>query len=300
MKTKILVKRYPRPGGVELEEQAVSRLDRGEVLVRISRAAICGTDLHLYKWDAWAARTYQLPLPLGHDFVRDVIDAAADVKNVRVGQMVVAETHIACGQCRQCRSNRRHTCLGLRLFSKLGRGCFAEMMTVPSAVLRVVPTALSVEHACIMEPLGIAVRAVIEADPRCGGLLVIGCGPLGLFAIGAAKALGAVRVLASDISDVRLDLAGRVGADVVIDARAAGLPDAVRAATDGKLVESAIDTSGNGEAIAQALESLAPGGRLVALGLPEAPVLIDIARDVVLRETSFRGLYGRLMDETWL
>jgi len=174
------------------------------------------------------------------------------------------------------------------------------MTVVPSTTLRVVRDELPLEHACIMEPLGIAVRAVIEADARCGVLVVAGCGPIGLFAIGAAKALGAVRVLASDVSEVRLDLARRVGADYVIDARREVLANAVRAANEGELADCAIDTSGNPEAIGQALAALAAGGRLVMLGLPEEPVSIDLARDVILREVSVRGLYGRLIDETWL
>src|SRR5215475_9361516 len=150
------------------------RLAAGEALIRIRRAAICGTDLHLYNWNAWAARTYVLPLPLGHEFVGEVVETGPGTEGVSIGQRVVAETHIPCGLCRQCRSNRRHTCLRLGLFSRLGRGCFAEMTVVPSATLRVVRDELPLEHACIMEPLGIAVRAVIEADARCGVLVVAG------------------------------------------------------------------------------------------------------------------------------
>ena len=151
-----------------------------------------------------------------------------------------------------------------------------------------------------MEPLGIAVRAAVQADVRGGVLLVVGCGSLGLFSIGAAKVLGAGRVLASDISEFRLDLAGRVGADVVIDGRQAALREAVSTATNGEMTDAAIDTSGNPSAIAQALASVSPGGRLLVLGLLDAPVALDLSSQVVLREITVQGLYGRLIDETWL
>lgn len=294
--TRMLVKARAEPDGLALETHALPPLGPTDVLLSIKRAAICGTDLHIYRWNDWAARTYRTPAPMGHEFAAEVVATGDAVARLKPGQLVTVETHIPCGRCRQCRMNRRHTCLDMRLFSRLGRGCFGDRTVVPEAALRVVPDGIPLEHACIMEPLGISVRAVMEANVAAATVLVSGCGPVGLFAIAAARALGAARIVATDVSDTRLQIARAVGADATVDPRtAAALSQAL---PDG--ADAALETSGVTSAISDTLAAMRPGGQVFMLGLPDSPVPIDITRHVVLREIAVRGLYGRLIDETWL
>jgi threonine 3-dehydrogenase len=293
--TRLLVKARAEPDGLALETRALPPPGATDVVLAIKRAAICGTDLHIYRWNDWAARTYRMPAALGHEFVAEVVATGEAVTRLKQGQLVTVETHIPCGRCDQCRMNRRHTCLDMQLFGRLGRGCFGDYTVVPEAALRPVPEGIPLEHACIMEPLGISVRAVMEANVAAETLLVSGCGPVGLFAIAAARALGAARIVASDVSEERLRIARAVGADTTIDPRSGPLPSAIPGGAD-----VAIETSGVVGAIADSLAAVRPGGQVLMLGLPDAPVPIDITRHVVLREVAVRGLYGRLIDETWL
>jgi threonine 3-dehydrogenase len=298
--TRILVKERTGHGGVALHERPLRPMGPQEVLVRVHRAAICGTDLHVYEWNDWAARNYRLPIPMGHELGGEVVAVGGLVTGLEPGMRVSAETHIACGHCRQCRANRRHTCLNLKLFSKQGLGCFSDHTVVPASALRRVPDDLPFRDASIMEPLGVGVRAAMEADLRGRNALVVGCGPIGLFTIAATRALGAARVIAADLHPYRRDLAARLGADAVIDPAATPLPQAAQEASGGEGIDAAIDASGNGRAIQEALTCLVPGGSLILAGLPSAPVALDLAKDVIVREAQIRGIFGRLIDETWL
>jgi threonine 3-dehydrogenase len=292
-----LVKARAEPGALLLDRRPLPALGAQDVLVRVHSAAICGTDLHLYKWNNWASRHYHPPFPLGHEFSGVILEVGAGVTRLTEGERVVAETHLSCGHCEQCRANRRHTCLNLRLFSRLGRGCFCSHTVVPEQTLRKVPEQLDLRVAAIMEPLGVSVRAVMATEIRAARLLVIGCGPIGLFAVAAAKALGAATIVAVDPAPFRRQLAAELGArhtlaslDDEADGSGAGAAD----------FDVAIDASGHPGAIRAGLALLKPGGSLIIASLPSEAVSLDLARHVVLREIVVRGVYGRLIDETWL
>jgi threonine 3-dehydrogenase len=261
-----------------------------QVLVRIHSASICGTDLHIYKWNDWAARVYRPPFRLGHEFGGTVTAVGPDAKGIKPGDHVTAETHIACGYCHQCRLNRRHTCENLQLFSRIGLGCFSDYTVVPAAALRVVSGDIPLDHLTIMEPLGIAVRAVTEANVAGAHALILGCGPIGLFAIAAAKAYGASSISATDLSDYRLELAQQIGANATLN-----LQEEVREAAD--LI---IETTGSEAAFTRALSHVRAGARAVFASLPERPFSLDVTRHVVLRELTISGVNGRRMDETWI
>ena len=295
-----LVMARPERGAIALDRRALPAIGPDDALIRVRRAGICGTDLHIVSWNAWAAGSYVPPVALGHEFCGEVVERGRDVTRLEPGDLVCAETHIACGTCSQCRRNRRHTCLDLRVFSKLGRGCFAEYTVVPQQALRRVPPAIPLDRAAVMEPFGIALRAVMEADLRVESFFVVGCGPTGLFAVAAARALGAGRIIAADPLPFRRDLALAVGADAAIDPQAGAYDRQVAALTQGEGVAVALDTSGHPPAIRDALACLSPGGTMFLIGLPSKDVAFDLARQVVLRETSLRGLYGRRIDETWM
>lgn len=290
----VLTKAAPEPGGLQLTRRRIRPLRVDEVLVRVHRAAICGTDLHIFRWNTWAARSYQPPFALGHELSGEVVAVGEDVTRVNVGDRVSLETHLACGYCSQCKAGRGHTCLELRTFGKLDQGAFAEYTIVPQTLLRAVPTEVLHKHACLMEPLGIALRAIHESAVGNGNLLVTGCGPIGLMSIAIARHLGARSIVATDFSRSRLDLALAVGAALAVQADELALHSIRNGGFD-----AAVDASGNPAAILEAMSLVQPGGIVVVTGMPTDPVAIDVARQTVLREVVLKGIYGRLIEETW-
>ena len=295
----ILTKTVPQPGGVSLGRRSLRPLSAEEVLVRIGRAAVCGTDLHIINWNAWAAQRYRLPSVLGHEFSGVVLEVGGNVAEIAVGDKVAAETHLACGHCDQCLSDRGHTCLNLQVFSRLDCGAFAEYAIVPAALLRVLPSGLPHKYGCLLEPLGISLRAVMEANVTVGPLLIVGCGPIGLLAVAAARAIGIPEIVAMDLSSERLALAGAVGASLLINVRHDDVAAVLNGYADSGGVEAAIDTSGNQAGISTALSKVKPGGTLVLAGMPEKEVALDLTRHVILREVVLKGIYGRHLRETW-
>jgi threonine 3-dehydrogenase len=298
--SRVLVLTRPEAGAVELVSRPLAALGPTDVAVRVTTAGICGTDLHIIGWNAWAAGAYQPPIALGHEFCGTVMAVGSEVHRFAAGDRVVAETHLACGHCRQCRMNRRHICENLKVFSRLGQGGFAEKTVVPSALLRHVPDGVSDGLATLMEPLGVAVRAAMIADLRGASVYIAGCGPIGLLTVAAAKAYGARKIIVSDLSPARTALAIRMGAEAVIKADGEDFLERIKVETGGTGVDVAIDTTGVARAIETALAATTTGGRLVLTGIPSGPISLDLGRHVVLREVAINGLYGRLLDETWL
>ncbi|SIR51749.1 alcohol dehydrogenase catalytic domain-containing protein [Pseudacidovorax sp. RU35E] len=270
----------------------------GSALVKIHRAAVCGTDLHILKWNDWAQQHYRLPLPLGHEFSGVIAAIGADDApahhGLAVGDSVTVETHLACGHCDQCLRDRGHTCLNLKVFTRLGEGAFAEYATVPLAMLRRLPAGMSHRHGCLLEPLGIALRAVEECRVTGGVLFVSGCGPIGLLAVAAARETGVARVLAADLSPARRELALALGAEAAVDPRDGSDRALVNTGVDG-----VVEASGSPAAIENALNLLRPGGTLMLAGIPAQNLALDLSRHVVLREIAIRGVYGRHLQGTW-
>ncbi len=299
-KSRTVIKTAPEFGALDIETRSTPEVGPKDALLKIHRAAICGTDLHIYKWNDWAARNYKPPLVLGHEFCGEVLQVGRDVSTLTVGQRVAGETHLYCDACEQCRMNRRHTCLNLRLFSKSGFGCFSDYTVVPVQALRVVAPELPLEKAVVMEPLGVGVRAAMEADVSGKSIFVMGCGPIGLYVISAARALGASLIIASDVSAYRLALSQKVGADHALDASQDTTFADIRCLTNGLGVDVVIDATGSEAAIQGALDVVKPGGRLILAGLPNKKLEIDAAKYLINREITLKGIYGRLIDETWV
>lgn len=295
-----LFKVKAEPGGVELRDVPMPTAGPGQALIKINAAAICGTDMHIYGWNAWAQANYKPPTPMGHEFCGEVLEVGTGVETLKPGDRVTAETHLGCGVCPQCRSGRAHTCYNLKLFSKLGCGCFSEYSAVPVSMLRPVAPGVSDIHGAIMEPLGIAARAVADAEVSAKTVLVMGCGPVGLFAVACAKTMGASAVFAVDVSPQRLALALEVGASAAFNPKTDDVVAGIRGATDGRGVETAIEASGSPAAIAQCFAVLDTGSRMVMVGLPSESVAIDVVRDIINKERTLIGAYGRRIDDTWL
>lgn len=294
----LLVKTRPEAGGVELMHRRMREPQPHEAVVKVSRAAICGTDLHIIGWNAWAKRAYRTPIALGHEFSGEVIALGEDVERVAIGDKVAAETHLACGACSQCEMGRGHTCLNLKVFSRLDEGAFSQYVTLPAQLLHVIPPEVPHKHACLMEPLGIAVRAVLESGAVGSRLLVSGCGPIGLLAVAAARELGVRTTVVTDLSESRRRLAIDLGALNAFDPMVESSEAQLRAFAPGGF-DAVIEASGSALAIASTLPLLRPGGTLMLAGMPSQAVEIDLARDVILREVVLRGVYGRRLDDTW-
>jgi threonine 3-dehydrogenase len=269
------------------------------VLVKVEAAAICGTDLHVYEWNRWAAGAgIHLPRVMGHEFAGEVVEVGSAVRSVRKGDRVAGETHIPCGSCYQCRNGMQHICSNLKLFSIHTDGCFADYTLIPEECAYPLPAGMEAELGALFEPLGTSFRAVETAVPSGANLLVTGCGPIGLFAVSAARTLGAARIWASDVRPERLELARSLGADVVIDPRDGKAGEGLRRELPWG-VDSVVECSGNTRAITFALQHLRKGGRLVLVGLPSEPLQVEVGSQLVFKEARVYGIHGREMFATW-
>ena len=298
-RTRVVIMAQPHADAVDLVMRDLPALRAGEALVKIRYAGICGTDLHIIGWNEWAARSYKPPFALGHEFCGEIVELR-EGGPFRIGDRVSGETHLACGNCDQCRRGRGHTCENLTTFSRLDRGSFADYSVVPVSLLRKVPPRVSDQIGAILEPLGISVRCVREVGSEGKDILISGCGPIGLMAIAAARGFGAQRIIAVDPASARRDFALQMGADIAIDPNATDVVAAVRSATGGRGVDVCVETSGATPAISIGLKATNRGGALVMAGLPPRDVPIDITGQIVLREVTLRGVYGRLLDQTWI
>ncbi len=288
------------PAITELRRVPLPTYGPRDVLILVRATALCGTDLHLYDWNAWAQGAgVQLPLILGHECCGDVVAVGTRVDSLSIGDRVAVETHIPCGVCRQCRNGEQHICHNLRLFGIHVNGCFAEYAVTPETCARKIPAEISYDVGAVMEPLGTAFRAAYELSVGGACVVIIGCGPIGLFAVAAARYLDASRIIATDINTARLELAGRLGAHLTLNPFCDDVMRTVLEATGGYGADAVIETSGNAAAIKQSFGYLRKGCRLALIGLPEQQLAIDLSKDVVFKEARITGIHGRKMFETW-
>ena len=270
----------------------------GEVLIAVRHAGVCGTDLHIADWDAWAQGRIKPPLVVGHEFAGEIVQLGDGVTELRVGQLVTAEGHIICGHCLQCRTGNGHICKNTRIIGVDRDGAFAEFISMPATnvlALDGIPT----EVGAIMDPMGNAFHTVLTADIPGSTVFVVGCGPIGCFAVGIAHAAGAAKVIASDVNPKRLALAAKMGAHLTIDA---GREDVVRAvldATGGEGADVVCEMSGVPQALHQAFAAVRMGGRVQLLGIPKGGVPIDFATEIIFKGITLYGVIGRKMYETW-
>jgi threonine 3-dehydrogenase len=290
--------------GAELVEIPVPEPGPGQVLVRVAAASICGTDLHIYNWDPWAAgRIRQLPMTFGHEVAGRIARIGPEVHHLRPGVFVSAEGHVFCGFCPPCRRGRAHICENLRILGVDFDGGFADYVLIPERNAWEVDKRIPPEVASVHDPLGNAVHTAFSGD---GGdelvgatVVVLGCGPIGLFAVGVARAAGARQVIAVEPNDFRQSLAKQMGADAVIDPGKEDPVASVLAATEGHGAEVVLEMSGVPSVIDQGTRMLAPGGRMSLLGLPPGPVSLDLTDQVIFKEARLIGVTGRELFRTW-
>lgn len=293
-----LVKERPAKG-LALKEVPVPRPGPGDVLIRVKRVGLCGTDAHIYMWNAWAAGRLKPPVIIGHEFAGEIVEMGPGVKGFQSGETVTAEGHLACGACPQCRTGNAHICRDVRIIGVDRDGAFADFIVMPAGNVWKIDPEISLDIAAIHDPLGNAFHAVMSADVRGRSVLVTGCGPIGLFCIGIAKASGASRIFASEVQPARIELAKMMGAHHALNPAGGDLEEAIRSQTDGLGVDVVLEMSGHPLAIHAAFRLVRDGGELCLLGLPDAEVSLDLARDLIFKGITVKGIIGRRMFDTW-
>ncbi len=288
------------PENAEIQTIAIPEPLENQVLIRVKAAALCGTDLHVYNWNMWAQNSgIKLPVVMGHECCGDVVATGQNVQRLQVGDKVAVETHVPCGKCYQCLNGEQHICNDLKLFSIHMDGCFAEYTVVPSICARKIPIQIPYHFGAVMEPLGTAYRSVVETQVMGANVIVLGCGPIGLFAVASATTLGAAKIIATDISDSRLEIAAKMGADITLNPIKDNVAETVLELTDQYGVDVIIDASGSVDAIGHSFKYLRKGGRIALIGLPNKALEIEIGKEVVFKEASIIGIHGRKMFKTW-
>jgi threonine 3-dehydrogenase len=294
---KALVKTGPRPG-LELIDAPVPVVGPGDVLVKVTAAGICGTDLHIEAWNQWAAKTIRPPLTIGHEFSGTVVEVGSGVTDVAVGDLVSGEGHLVCGRCRNCRAGRRHLCINTRGIGVQLNGGFAEYVVLPSTNAWVHRDPIDPEVAAIFDPFGNAVHTALTFPMLGEDVLVTGAGPIGIMAAMVSKRAGARHVVITDLSDERLALAAKLGVTLAVNITRSSLADAQRELGMREGFDVGLEMSGSPAALRDMIGQMTHGGRIAMLGLPAAEISIDFST-VVLNMLTIKGIYGREMFETW-
>jgi threonine 3-dehydrogenase len=294
---KALVKEVAGPG-FTMRDVPIPEIRDDEVLIRVRRAGVCGTDVHIYDWDDWAKGRCRPPFTVGHEFSGDVVSVGKLVTDVHDGDRVTAEGHIVDGRCLLCRTGNSHVCPHTKIIGVDRDGCFAEYIAMPSTNVWHLDDSTPYEIGGIMDPMGNAFHTALTADIPGSVVLITGCGPIGIFAVGICKAAGASRIIASDVNETRLALAKQMGAhDVVHPSEAEA---AVRRATDGLGADVVLEMSGVPSAIHQAFALVRVGGRVQMLGIPAKPMEVNFASEVIFKGITIYGVVGRRMYDTWI
>ncbi len=286
--------------GLEISDVPVPAIGPTDVLVRVSAASICGTDLHIYGWDRWSQGRIKPPVTLGHEFCGVVEKVGEEVTAVRPGDFVSAEMHVNCGHCHQCRLGEAHICQNLKIIGIDQDGAFAEFVKIPASNIWKLDPAIPERYGAILDPLGNAVHTVLAGPIAGQTVLVTGCGPIGLMAIAVAKACGSSTVFATETNAQRRAMAVQMGADVAINPASEDAVARILDETRGTGVDVLLEMSGNPTAIQQGFAALRAGGRASLLGIPTENVQLDLVKDVIFKGATVQGIYGRRMYETWV
>ena len=294
---KALVKSKAEPG-LWLEEVPVPEIGISDVLVRVRKASICGTDIHILNWDAWASRTIPVPMVIGHEFMGEIVAVGSNVSDFFPGQMVSGEGHVVCGRCRNCLAGRRHLCAHTSGVGVNRPGAFAEYIALPMTNVWVHKHAIDPEIACIFDPFGNAVHTALAFPVLGEDVLVTGAGPIGIMAAAVARHAGARHVVITDLNPCRLDLARKTGVTLAVDPRERSLDDVQRELGMNEGFDVGLEMSGSPSAFRDMIANMSHGGRIAMLGIPPNEIAIDW-NIVIFNMLTIHGIYGREMYETW-
>ncbi len=294
---KALVKSRPEEG-LWLEEVERPRVGHNDLLVRVRKTAICGTDVHIYNWDEWSRETIPVPMTVGHEFCGVVEQVGSEVAGFKPGDRVSGEGHITCGQCRNCRAGRRHLCAHTQGVGVNRPGAFAEYLVIPAMNAYHLPDSISDEVAAILDPLGNATHTALSFDLVGEDVLVTGAGPIGIMAVAIARHVGARHVVVTDVNDYRLGLASRMGATRALNVTRETVKDAMEDLGMLEGFDVGLEMSGNPTAFRDMLDVMIHGGHVAMLGIPPGDSTIDW-HQVIFKSLTLKGIYGREIFETW-
>jgi threonine 3-dehydrogenase len=298
MKMKCIAKIKPEKG-LEILDYEVPKIGYNETLIKIKKAGICGTDLHIYNYDEWAKSRLKLPIIVGHEFVGEVVEIGKGVKFIKPGDRVSAEGHIVCGHCRFCRTGQAHICEKTQIIGVDINGCFAEYLKMPAENLWPVTKGIPDKYAAIFDPLGNAMHTIMSGNVSGKSVLIIGAGAIGLFAIPLSKSAGANFVIVVEPNQFKCKLAKKLGADKVFKPQTKNLRESIMDLTDGLGPEVILEMSGNPNGIKFGFDIIRNGGTFVMLGIPSTDFTINWAKDVIFKGITINGVSGRRLYDTW-
>jgi threonine 3-dehydrogenase len=294
---KALVKAKAEPG-IWMADVPRPTIGPNDVLIRMRKTAICGTDIHIYRWDEWAQRTIKVPMAVGHEYVGEIVELGSEVRGLAVGDRVSGEGHITCGYCRNCRAGRRHLCRNTVGVGVNRPGCFAEYMALPAVNVFKLPAVITDDIASILDPLGNATHTALSFNLVGEDVLITGAGPIGIMAVAIARFVGSRHVVISDVNPYRLALARRMGATRALDVRTQNLDDTMRELGMEEGWDVGLEMSGNPSAFRDLLRTMHHGGSVALLGILPKDTGIDWDQ-VIFKGLVLKGIYGREMFETW-
>ena len=284
--------------GIWMQDIPTPEVGHNDVLIKVRRSAICGTDIHIYKWDEWARNTIPVPLAVGHEFSGEIVDVGSEIRGFEPGDRVSAEGHITCGVCRNCRAGRRHLCINTVGVGVSRPGAFAEYISVPAFNVFKLPDAISDDMAAILDPLGNATHTALSFDLVGEDVLITGAGPIGVMAVAIARYAGARHIVITDVNEYRLELARKLGASVALNVSNGSLEDTMKTLGMTEGFDVGMEMSGNPQAFRDLLRTMHHGGKVAILGIPPDETSIDWTQ-VIFKGLILKGIYGREMFETW-
>lgn len=294
---KALAKLKPEPG-IWMTETAVPEIGHNDVLIKIRRTAICGTDMHIYQWDEWSQATVPVPMVTGHEYAGEIVALGSEVRGYEIGDRVSGEGHITCGHCRNCRAGRRHLCRNTEGVGVNRPGAFAEYLALPAYNLFKLPDEISDDLAAIFDPFGNAVHTALAFDVVGEDVLITGAGPIGIMAAAVIRHIGARHVVITDVNDYRLALAERMGATRTVNVSRESLKEVMAELDMHEGFDVVLEMSGVPSAVSQMLDVINHGGKIAMLGIPPGEMAIDWTK-VIFKGLTIKGIYGREMFETW-
>lgn len=294
---KTLAKLHPEKG-IWMTGVPHPECGHNDVVIKISKTAICGTDMHIYQWDDWAQNTIPVPMTVGHEFVGVITEIGPEVSGFKIGDRVSGEGHITCGHCRNCRAGRRHLCRKTLGVGVNRSGAFAEYLVIPASNAFKIPDNISDDMAAIFDPFGNATHTALSFDLIGEDVLITGAGPIGAMAAAIAKHVGARNVVITDVNDFRLDLAKKMGATRTVNVSRESLKDVMTEIGMNEGFDVGMEMSGNDMAFRSMLKCMNHGGKIAMLGIPSKDTLIDW-NQVIFKGLIIKGIYGREMYETW-
>jgi threonine 3-dehydrogenase len=284
--------------GIWMQDVEQPVVGHNDVLIRVKRSAICGTDIHIFQWDDWAKSTIKVPTVIGHEFSGEIVECGSEVKGFVVGDRVSAEGHITCGVCRNCRAGRRHLCMNTLGVGVNRDGAFAEYISVPAFNVFKLPASISDDMAAILDPLGNATHTALSFDLVGEDVLITGAGPIGIMAVAIARYAGARHVVITDVNDYRLDLARKMGASRALNVSSESIDQTMAELGMEEGFDVGMEMSGNPSAFRDMLRTMHHGGKIAMLGIPPDEMSIDWTK-VIFKGLVLKGVYGREMFETW-